>query len=617
MNLIMKSQMSKKLFLVLTVLAMLLLPLLGGANAGVFYVSPGLYYVPNDSYLIQQAIDEAQPGSTVVVGPGFYWGSLHITKPITLRSKEGADVTTIRGNGTSWQLTPLSAGVIITQCNGAVLDGFTITNEWNPDSGVSCSEMGGGWTNVKGGVWCYKSTKTTIKNCIITRNYGGSSGGIVCELASPVIKDCVISSNGGEVVGGIYCVNSSPTITNCLISNNYGCSAGAIACLNATKRHWMARGDDDVTSYCENGGYACLTSCSPKLINCTVGKNETLSLASAGGICFYSGAFPGVSLSMVNSIVWGNKTPNNTLQIYSYDSTGTFNIAYSNIQTTHVRDKRIFAAQVSGNISRDPEFTDTDLHLDKSSPCIDAGSNDVADLPVCDIDGNPRIINGNGDGRAVVDMGASETGAYDPYLLVANFSVNPPAGSVKLNQYARIQVLELLTVQFADTSTGTVTTRLWNFGDGKTSSEQNPWHAYNKKGDYTVSLTVTGPNGADTRAVQYCIHVTDVPKIMQVFPNPIKPGATLSIVGSVLDDPKNSKGELELYPGNTKIDAVTIGDVTLRRGDPNVLSWSDCMIKVKAPSFNFGSSASIKKNVSVTVNEFYQSNNLSLTISKP
>ncbi|MFH1076617.1 MAG: hypothetical protein V1753_07245, partial [Pseudomonadota bacterium] len=73
MNIIVKSQVSKKLFLVLTVLALLLLPLLEGANAGVFYVSPGLYYVPNDSYLIQQAIDEAQPGSTVVVGPGFYW----------------------------------------------------------------------------------------------------------------------------------------------------------------------------------------------------------------------------------------------------------------------------------------------------------------------------------------------------------------------------------------------------------------------------------------------------------------------------------------------------------------------------------------------------------------
>ncbi len=33
---------------------------------------------------------------------------------------------------------------------------------------------------------------------------------------------------------------------------------------------------------------------------------------------------------------------------------------------------------------------------------------------------------------------------------------------------------------------------LWNFGDGNTSSAQNPTHAYNAPGDYTVTLTING-----------------------------------------------------------------------------------------------------------------------------
>ena len=35
----------------------------------------------------------------------------------------------------------------------------------------------------------------------------------------------------------------------------------------------------------------------------------------------------------------------------------------------------------------------------------------------------------------------------------------------------------------------------WDFGDGSTSTEQNPTHVYQKEGEYTASLTVT-----DTRS---------------------------------------------------------------------------------------------------------------------
>ena len=54
-----------------------------------------------------------------------------------------------------------------------------------------------------------------------------------------------------------------------------------------------------------------------------------------------------------------------------------------------------------------------------------------------------------------------------------------------------------LTVYFTDASTGEVTSWLWTFGDGSTSSEQNPVHVYSGSGTYTVALQVTGPGGSD------------------------------------------------------------------------------------------------------------------------
>jgi len=70
---------------------------------------------------------------------------------------------------------------------------------------------------------------------------------------------------------------------------------------------------------------------------------------------------------------------------------------------------------------------------------------------------------------------------------VANFSAKPTSGRAPL------------AVQFKDTSTGTVNSWLWNFGDGGTSTLQNPDHTYATEGSYTVSLTVTGPGGSNTR----------------------------------------------------------------------------------------------------------------------
>ena len=49
-------------------------------------------------------------------------------------------------------------------------------------------------------------------------------------------------------------------------------------------------------------------------------------------------------------------------------------------------------------------------------------------------------------------------------------------------------------VTFRDRSSGTIVSRLWDFGDGTTSTLQNPSHTYTAPGNYTVKLTVTDVN---------------------------------------------------------------------------------------------------------------------------
>jgi PKD repeat protein len=55
-----------------------------------------------------------------------------------------------------------------------------------------------------------------------------------------------------------------------------------------------------------------------------------------------------------------------------------------------------------------------------------------------------------------------------------------------------------LTVQFIDSSSNSPTTWAWLFGDGSTSSLQNPAHAYTSAGTYTVTLTVANSGGSNT-----------------------------------------------------------------------------------------------------------------------
>lgn len=53
-------------------------------------------------------------------------------------------------------------------------------------------------------------------------------------------------------------------------------------------------------------------------------------------------------------------------------------------------------------------------------------------------------------------------------------------------------------IVFTNASTGSITTYLWNFGDGTTSTLAAPTHTYATAGSKTVTLTVSGKGGTNT-----------------------------------------------------------------------------------------------------------------------
>jgi hypothetical protein len=60
--------------------------------------------------------------------------------------------------------------------------------------------------------------------------------------------------------------------------------------------------------------------------------------------------------------------------------------------------------------------------------------------------------------------------------------------------------MERREVAFADQSVGKVATWKWDFGDGTTSTEQNPIHTFAKGGRFTVILYIDGPAGQSRRS---------------------------------------------------------------------------------------------------------------------
>jgi len=124
-----------------------------------------------------------------------------------------------------------------------------------------------------------------------------------------------------------------------------------------------------------------------------------------------------------------------------------------------------------------------------------------------------------------------------PSNLTSNFIATPTQGKAPL------------VVVFYDQTFGSPTSWYWNFGDGQTSTLQNPAHQYDSIGIYDVTLTVTNSNGANSLTkfafidvVPDGIYVLDNSFNLQIFPNPYT--SKTNIAYSLLN---NSKVKIEVY----------------------------------------------------------------------
>lgn len=277
---------------------------------------------------IQNAVNAASATDLILVDDGTYilTASISVTKGVAIRSVNGYTSTTIDGNH-------------VTQClyinnASAVIDGFTITNGYNP------SGFGGGANIVSGG---------TIQNCFISNSQARDGGGVAIDN-SGTVQNCILTGNnannnsGSGYGGGIRMLNGGTT-RNCLVYGNSSANYGGGINI------WSAG----------------------TIQNCTVVNNTAPN--GAGVRCRSASV-------MQNSIVYFNNGLN-------WQTNGSGQSFINNCTTP-------ILPWGSGNITDDPQFVNFgtgDYHLASSSTLIDVGLNEAWMIGAKDLDGNDRIFN--------------------------------------------------------------------------------------------------------------------------------------------------------------------------------------------------------------------------------
>jgi PKD repeat protein len=114
----------------------------------------------------------------------------------------------------------------------------------------------------------------------------------------------------------------------------------------------------------------------------------------------------------------------------------------------------------------------------------------------------------------------NSTGSYNVSLMATNSS-----GSKSISAIVNVLPASMLTaaftyspssptlgqtVEFSDTSTGSPTAWLWNFGDGVSSAVQSPSHGYTSAGSYMVSLTIGAGSNSSNASQTLTIEHSDV-----------------------------------------------------------------------------------------------------------
>ncbi len=378
-----------------------------------------------DFVTIQDAIEAACTGSTILLADGIYTGLGN-----TRINPEGKDLTiqSVSNNP--------SACIIDCQNSGHALK--CSSNE-SADSIVQGISMINGNTAI--GAVHINNASPTIQNCIISGHIGSDdAGGIYCYGSSSEFIDCMIGDNYGFYRGGgLSCSNSTITLTGCTVYENtsrYG--GGGIYSSSSTVTLDSCRIiENDVTNasgggiYGEdsdfmifnteiagnttvvNGGGIYHLGGALNIYNSTIADNTTGSGYVGGGI--WAGENTKGILEVVNCILWGNMAPDGSGPQITLTPYVTLSISYCDVQGGELDvdvDPNATLNWGDGMMDLDPLFMGgepTDYHLIGSSPCIDTGTDDTVtypDLPADDIDGDARPAG------AGYDMGSDEFACY-------------------------------------------------------------------------------------------------------------------------------------------------------------------------------------------------------------
>ncbi len=360
-------------------------------------------------------------------GPSYSENSYHVTTGSDTDDTAVLDGFTITAGNANGSSSPHNRGAgmynnpgspTLTDCTfsgnsaiGTYGGGGGMYNYNISDPTLTHCTFSGNWAANGGGMYNVSSTPT-LANCTFSGDWATSGGGMHnVYYSNPTLTNCSFSGNSGGSGGGMYnAFYSNPTLTGCTFSGNSAHYGGGMQNISVSPTLTNCTFSGNAVDY--DGGAVYNAQSSPTLTNCSLHDNS----AAAGGGMYNNTGSP----TLTNCILWGNTAPTGA-QIYG----GTPTVKYSDVQG---------GWSGAGNIAADPLFVDADgpdgipgteddnLRLSPGSPCIDAGTNgalpsDSADLdgdgdttePIpYDLDGSLRIVDGDANGAAVVDMGAYE-----------------------------------------------------------------------------------------------------------------------------------------------------------------------------------------------------------------
>ncbi|MBU0755544.1 MAG: right-handed parallel beta-helix repeat-containing protein, partial [Planctomycetes bacterium] len=372
--------------------------------------------IPNDFTTIQEAVDYASDGDTILVGPGTYFENIEVlNKQLILQSQAGPERTILDGRQLGSVVTIRNEDSLET-----VLDGFTITN------GIGTVNPGYTW-RIGGGVCCALESFSTIQNNIITGNSARLGGGI-SSAWSIEISDNIIAENSASGDGaGIFTMNAGYTIIvgNEITDNTAAGSGGGIDLFQGS----FGLIADNIISNNRStqdggGGIFISDGCAATLVNNLITENQVDR--RGGGLYLLSNAHAQIfnntitgnsannggaiacrlnsSIEVANSIFWNNEAHGEGGCIYLAAVSGPSLCIISYTDVMNGRDD-IFLSENSaldwgpGMIDEDPLFGPNHA-LTRRSPCINRGIETNA--PAADIDGDPRPFMG------IVDLGFDE-----------------------------------------------------------------------------------------------------------------------------------------------------------------------------------------------------------------